>query len=113
MVDADLVTWLASGERGISSNSIVQYCCQIDCGVRRIDIPYDPDDLRRCRLLLEAVPCVNQRFGLMETASTVWERYVRNWEKLCRIMDDEAPEWRRGIGTCHLTYAEMRTIREV
>lgn len=58
-LDADLVRWLAIGQRGRSSDAIVNHLTGALGGEDaedRFAFPHDPDDLRRCRLLLEQVP---------------------------------------------------------
>lgn len=52
-----LIQWIASGERGASSNTIVQHLTGLQTDVDGwLTHPADPDDLDRCLKLLEAVP---------------------------------------------------------
>lgn len=113
MNDANLLEWLANGERGISSNTIVQHLTGIKTlGTWRKDIPYDPDDLRRCRLLLERVPALKERFHAMASCSADWERLVEKWDELCTLMDEESPFWRDGEGSAERTYEMMADLRK-
>lgn len=101
--------WLAVGEHGTSSLTIFGRLTgtkQVDCEMH----PSDPDDLRRCRLLLECVPELAQRFEKMAEASPVWARLAANWEELCALMDEEAPEWRESKGRAPKTYARMKEL---
>lgn len=91
--------WLASGERGLSSETIFEHLT----GVQVLKdhwrsygphTPSDPADLRRCRLLLEQVPELVPLFHKMSTASKEWAALVKNWAELCTTMDAEAPNWR-------------------
>lgn len=72
--------------------------------------PHDPDDFARCRKLLEAVPELAPRLNEMKAASSVWASLVEAWDELCRLMDEEAPEWREGKGSSPKTYARMKAL---
>lgn len=87
--------WLASGERGVSSDTLFTHLTGIDAlrGWRK-DHPYDPADLRRCRLLLEQVPELVSEFPRMAKVSKAWAALVREWDTICATMDEEAPNWR-------------------
>ena len=98
--------WLASGKRGISSNTIFTHLTGIDAldGWHR-DHPYDPADFRRCRLLLEQVPELVPLFPKMAEVSPQWAALVEQWDVICSTMDEEAPAWREGRGQmCPKTY---------
>jgi hypothetical protein len=87
--------WLASGERGTSSNTIFT----ILTGVDALDgwspsYPVDPSDFRRCRLLLEQCPEVAEQFPRMASASKMWAALVRDWNAICAAMNKEMPDWR-------------------
>jgi hypothetical protein len=108
-----LVRWLASGERGISSNTIVQHLT----GLKTMrdgymSHPYDPDDLSRCRKLLEAVPLLKLMLPGMATCSPEWAALVARWDELCSLMDEEAPRWNEGIGSAPKTYELMASLRK-
>ena len=93
------VRWLASGERGASSNTIFSHLTGIDAlngGWQ--GTPYDPADFRRCRLLLEQVPELKPHFHRMREVSPQWANLVDQWETICATMDEEAPDWRDGRG---------------
>lgn len=108
---ADLVRWLAGGERGTSSETIVQHLTGLTT-LRGLhgDHPHDQSDLGRCRKLLEAVPWLRAEFPRMASKSDVWARLVENWDSLCDTMDAEAPEWRESKGFARLTYERMRYL---
>jgi hypothetical protein len=67
----------------------------------------DPDDLRRCRLLLEQVPELTPRLGEMATVSRVWEVLVARWDEICATMDGECPDWRTSNGSAPGTFSMM------
>jgi hypothetical protein len=108
----DSAAWLASGERGISSDTMFQHLT----GVRALrdgwhaSHPHDPDDLGRCRKLLEQVPDLQPRLADMASCSPEWARLVARWTELCTLMDEEAPRWREGVGDAPKTYALMQQL---
>jgi hypothetical protein len=77
------------------------------------DHPRDPDDLRRCRLLVEQVPMIKACLPNMASCSSVWARIVAQWNELCSLMDAEAPDWRSGRGSAPKTYALLVRLQEV
>jgi len=101
--------WLRTGERGISSEAIFSHLTGIPvCGHWGLRPPADPDDLRRCRLLLEAVPAFAAELHRMAEVSEEWAALVERWDKICATMDREVPEWRERRGSAPETYAIMR-----
>jgi hypothetical protein len=114
LVADNLVKWLANGRRGTSSNTIVQHLTGIPTTrYGETDYPHDPDDLSRCRLLLEEVPELQPEFHRMATLSSVWAELVNDWQRLCDLMDSEAPQWREGKGNAPNTLAFMRVLISV
>ena len=92
---AEAADWLRTGERGASSEALFAYFSGLD--VLRASgsvAPADPFDVRRCRLLLEAVPEWAGRLDEMSAVSLYWRRLVTHWRVICEVMDDEAPDWR-------------------
>ncbi len=101
--------WLAGGERGGSSNTIFTRLTGFDAMMgASARHPRDPDDLRRCRLLLEQVPELRAGFSSMAGASTHWHALVTDWDGICRTMDEECPNWRDADGSAVKTYDRMR-----
>lgn len=90
--------WLASGERGISSNFIFTHLTGIDAmrgwDAERDCYPHDPADFRRCHLLLEQVPELQLLFPRMAEVSPQWSALVAFWGDIIAAMDDEVPGWR-------------------
>jgi hypothetical protein len=105
-----LTVWFLNGERGLSSNAMVAHIMGLG---GTADHPYDPDDLRRCRLLVERVPVIGAFLPRMATCSPVWARIVVHWDELCSLMDAEAPDWRKGRGSAPKTRALLQKLREV
>lgn len=86
--------WLALGERGMSSQAIVEHLTGV-----RLDRwshgnhPYDPDDFRRCQLLLNAVPLARLMFPTMRECSPKWARLVDAWDEIHLAIQEEAPDY--------------------
>lgn len=83
--------WLASGERGSSSNAIFTKLTGInacDLGGKK-DHPYDPADVRRCWLLLEDVPELKAGFHKMAHVSDQWDRLVASWDSIIAALTQE------------------------
>lgn len=66
--------------------------------------------IMRCRKLLAAVPEFRPRLGEMASVSPVWAVLVQEWDALCALMDEEAPEWNMGRGSAPKTYNRMKEI---
>ena len=106
----ELTHWLLKGERGASSNAMVEHITGLGGNTSH---PYDPDDFRRCRLLVERVAVIRFNLGKMSTCSPTWARIIAVWGELCALMDAEAPEWRQGNwSSAPQTYALLRRCRE-
>lgn len=89
--------WLARGERGISSEAIVDQLTGVPIGGRRHrgdDHPYDPSDFRRCELLLrQAGDLARLAFKAeMPKRSSVWARLVDQWDDIVAAIDEEVPD---------------------
>jgi hypothetical protein len=106
----NLIKWLAGGERGISSNTIVEHLTGIPATRGWKSHPLDPDDLGRCRKLLDQCQELVPRFWGVRELSPQWMALVDRWYDLCAMMDDEAPDWRSGTGRCPKTYALMKDL---
>lgn len=112
MASQNLIRWLANGRRGTSSNTIVTHLTGIDAMGKwdRRSHPYDPDDMTRCRRVLEEVPELQALFKNMATCSPQWAVLIEHWQELCDLMDSEAPDWRAGLGDCPNTYRRMYAL---
>jgi hypothetical protein len=104
-----LDAWLASDSVGLSSRFMAMYLSG------RVDNttaphPSDPSDFARCRTLLKAVPDLVQHLQKMREASAVWAELVTHWDEICRLMDDESPDWRNGAGSAPKTYDFMKSL---
>ena len=98
MYSGNLLRWLASGPRGISSNTMIMHLTGIPTmGRGFMDHPHDSDDFRRCRLLLEQVPELQAKLPAMATCSPAWKALIEHWAELCALMDGEIADWRGNI----------------
>lgn len=115
--------WAVAGEVSASSATIFAWMTGIKLDlhgslprtIMPVDYPHDPSDLRRCRLLLEAVPSFAERFKMvMRPVSLTWEALVNQWPSICNAMDRECPEWRSpsGYAVCLETYRLMHMVVE-
>lgn len=95
-ISEDLLNWLAKGERGLSSESIVQHLTGFPAlGAHwGMSTPMDASDLRRCILLLEQVPELAPRIGEMAAVSGQWAEIVEVWHELLDAMNEDCPTWR-------------------
>jgi hypothetical protein len=85
-----VIHWLSSGERGISSETIVAYIWGLPKSRWGFCHPHDPDDLKRCLKLLEASPETKERFHEMKALSYEWANLVLVWDALEASFLEEA-----------------------
>lgn len=111
--------WLENGDFGLSSYAIFHKMTGAvppRAPRETTNHPHDPSDLRRCLLLLEAVPEFEPRLGEMREVSDVWARLVDSWSELKSKFDEEArgaggESWRSKTGwSAPETYAMMKKI---
>jgi len=109
-LSANAVNWLASGARGASSNTLFTRLTGVSADNNKPAYPYDPADFGRCRRLLEACPELLPSLHKVRDVCPEWAAIVDHWDKLCTLMDAEAPNWRTGGGQARQTYELMKTI---
>ncbi len=114
-LDPAAAEWLATGEHGTSSATLFYRLTGVRPNILHDDDdavshPRDPDDLRRCRLLLEQVPSLQAHLGEMRVVSPIWATLVDAWGDLCATMDMECPQWRGGRGAARETYSKMAAL---
>lgn len=105
---AEALAWISSGERGLSSEAMCRALFGVPYGDREAEpaAPRDPDDLRRCRAFLDAVPQARERLSELATLSPTWKIYVEHWDQMNRLFDEEAP-----LGRLMKTSALMRDLQ--
>jgi hypothetical protein len=84
--------WWQQGERGISSETLLMLTTSRHerpyMEAKRMDHPYDPDDFRRCYLLLQAVPELRSRFHRVKP-TPVWTDLVEHWDELTAMLEEQ------------------------
>ncbi|OZE77161.1 hypothetical protein CH305_18155 [Rhodococcus sp. 15-649-2-2] len=113
-------TWLATGERGISSEMIATHLTGVPIlpdrwSNRRDSHPHDPSDFRRCELLLRAVPKARQRMDSVGDLSPVWRNLVDHWDEIVALCEEESPgcfDGPRAGGKASKAYSLMKELIE-
>lgn len=88
--------WAINGEHGLSSKTMFNHLTKnlqvrsLKNEYRNVYHPSDPDDFRRCYLLLESVPQWKEKSELekLKQLSPVWEKLVDNWDKLTAMLEE-------------------------
>lgn len=102
-----LNNWIRNGERGLSSEAIVDHLAHHPLARARDrgSHPRDASDLRRCVLLLDAVPTLRPLLPHMAEVSAEWAALVDHWDELEATLHREMEQHR-----CPDTYALMRSV---
>lgn len=105
----NMTMWLATGERGLSSEAIALTTLGLRPTGWRASWPLDPADLRRCLLLLERVPETREG-GLLPLAKRCprWAALVRIWDRLSETLRSEIGETLPPEGSAPQTYELMQ-----
>lgn len=106
-----VMEWLAFGERGSSSETMA-FTFLGRGAPRWSSAPSDPDDLRRCLLLLQAAPEARKHMDKLRSLSKTWERLVDRWDDLeGTFLSETGGTLKPPFGTrCHKTYSLMKEI---
>lgn len=117
-----LIDWLLTGERGLSSETIVKLVLGIPLGKPwGNSTPLDAGDFRRCALLFKAVPTLRPFLDtVIAESDPAWSLFARDWDLLQEIFIASIPnylstnpEWNRGNLTLHEEgYKLMKRIRK-
>lgn len=81
--------WLKNGEQGISSKTMFFYLSGRK--FKLVDYestPSDPDDFKRCYLLIKAVPQFRDKLHLLKSVNQTWSNIVDNWGKLTEMYEE-------------------------
>ncbi|MBA3589686.1 hypothetical protein [Methylibium sp.] len=107
----NLIAWLANGQRGVSSDTIVQHLTSIVCLTDEEPAhPHDPDDLDRCLILLDRVPLLKLQLHGMRTCSPVWDALIDRWDEIeASHLDEVGLGWTKGHRAPR-TFALMREV---
>lgn len=75
--------WKDRGEHGVSSETIYSAFC--GGSPRSVDVPHDPDDFRRCKLLLDIIPEWRADLGKIKTVYPWFAPLIDNWDEIERL----------------------------
>lgn len=107
------IKWLASGERGVSSDTLFSVLTGVDAmnGFAKCH-PWDPADFRRCALLLDQCPDLRENLDMMRAVSPTWNALVDRWNEISLSMAAELGDWRNPNGnkSAKKTYALIQSI---
>lgn len=82
--------WWKNGERGVSSETMYSQITGLYVAAREpLGHPHDPDDFRRCYLLLETIPEWKEELNKLRPVSPVWDKLVDNWDKLTKMLEEQ------------------------
>lgn len=92
-ISSQAIEWLASGERGVSSEFMFYVFTGIPAGNVRMHYthPSDTDDFKRCEKLLRQCPEFRTNLDELRLASPVWDNLVSNWDRIVELIEEEAP----------------------
>lgn len=103
--------WLASGSRGISSNTMFTALTGVDAMKGwETSHPHDPADLDRCLRLIEEVPELKTLIGRMSGVSEEWRKLISRWDELCACHINEVGLGWTKAKSAPKTYALMQEI---
>jgi hypothetical protein len=113
-VTPEATAWHLDGEHGISSRAIFD---RLTFGrtTRQwgSNHPADPDDFRRCQLLLRAVPEFRARLSEMAAESPEWARLVERWDDIHALIEADVPGYLDGArGNANRAYHLMTSLTD-
>lgn len=101
--------WLHKGEKGTSSETMFGAISGLKIYYRQSH-PSDPDDFRRCYLLIKQVPQWRNELHKVAALSNTWFNIVENWDKLCEMMEEKMNAWSRGEKSDRKMYEFMKSL---
>ena len=106
-IESRRIWWLDNGEQGLSSKAIFSVLSGREVNERGRQHPCDPDDFRRCYLLLKAIPEWRAELHNMKDISPVWSKLVDNWDTLTEMIETAMATKN---GDAHEMYKLMESI---
>lgn len=105
----EVLNWFGNGQVGQSSKAMA---LAVTDTKGNADHPWDPDDLNRCLLFLEAVPQARQHMDKVAALSPTWARLVERWDEIEQTFIGEVGRnWCKALSAPD-TYRLMRKIIE-
>ena len=87
--------WIQHGQRGISSETIVEVLTGRKLVKYYKSHPHDPDDFSRCYKLLKMIPELRAALPLMRSQSKAWSNLVDNWDTLTGMYEENVrTQWK-------------------
>ena len=106
---ARIAAWMSTGERGLSSEAIAITTLGAYPTGQTAASPVDPSDLRRCLLLLEAVPKAREQgVDVLAKRSPQWAALAAIWDELEETLRAEIGADIPPRGAAPKTYELMR-----
>lgn len=103
----EVLKWFGTGRCGESSKAMA---LAVTGAPGRTDHPWDPDDLNRCLLFLEAVPEARNHMDKVAALSPTWARLVARWGEIeTAFLDEVGRDWCKAK-SAPKTYALMNSI---
>lgn len=88
-----ILEWFATGERGLSSETIARHLIgQPHTGRKTFNgiwTPSDPSDFRRCMLLVESLPDPAAAIEQCRSLSQAWACLVEDWAEITKTLKRE------------------------
>lgn len=103
-VKDEVLNWLATGNTGLSSETIAFAACGID--YPDSSYPRDPADFKRCLDMLKACPSITD-LSCVPPSNKHWGRFVENWDKMVEMYNEDIA---KTPGKCPNLYAFMKQI---
>ena len=79
--------WIVTGEVGTSSRTIWAVMMGVAGYGGDFNVPHDPDDFRRCYLLLKEFPVWREQLHFVSEKFKKWIPFVREWDKLTEMFE--------------------------
>ncbi len=103
----EILNWFGTGRVGSSSKAMAIASIGSNNDGSH---PYDPDDLNRCLLLLEAVPEIRQHMDKLAAINETWGKLIGRWDEVEQCFIDEVGlSWTKGR-SAPKTYKLMKDI---
>jgi hypothetical protein len=109
---SDYRHWLIRGEVGISSQTLLFAITGIRGRSDDYCIPADPDDFRRCYLLLQAFPELRRQLPKVAETFPAWAKLVAHWDQIQALLISEVGDIATAQGVAPKTYALMKELEK-
>ena len=104
-----VLAWMGTGRVGASSKTMALHLCGSPCDG---SYPYDPDDLNRCLLFLEAVPEARAKLPKMATLNRKWAALISRWDEIeASFLEEAGLDWCKAQRAPN-TYRLMREVMD-